>query len=251
MKPAELGRYEKGVGVASLEGEVRGRPFKIELNLDRPSERFICECHRDFGGYEGPTLLKMLTHVTDESVFFDVGAHCGYFATLMSAAIGPNGLVLAFEPDADNFASLSKNAAGILLNLAVGRTTGTAPFYKNLDNDGGNALWNPAVHPHNIETRQQNPPPQMVPMVCLNDYRALYPTIIKIDTEGAEVEVLSGAEEILAQPQLKLVIAECNLLGLHMLGSSEAELRAIMARHGFSAEDDNGAGVDNIFFTRP
>lgn len=91
----------------------------------------------------------------------------------------------------------------------------------------------------------------MKPMVRLDDFAIYRPTVIKIDTEGAEVEVLTGASTILAQPQLRLVVAELNHHGLAQMGANGQAILDIMERHGFVCETENADGVGNLFFTRP
>ncbi len=64
--------------------------------------------------------------------------------------------------------------------------------------------------------------------------------------------ILLGAEKVLANPTLRLVVCERNEGGLQMLGHSAAEVESIMARHGFTWEKRTGADqtVDNWIFVR-
>lgn len=41
-------------------------------------------------------------------VVYDVGAHVGFYTLLFSRAVGPDGMVYAFEPFPDNFLFLKK-----------------------------------------------------------------------------------------------------------------------------------------------
>ena len=245
-KTLSLGRYATGKGEGIIEGKVNDNPFRMTFNLDRPSERYIYQCCEAFGAYEPEAVQRMISTLQPGDACFDVGAHCGYFSVIAKATVGQTGKVVSFEPDADNFKALQRNCQTILLNSVVGARQGHTLFYKNLDNDGGNSLWNPSLHPYNVETKDSG---YTARMVRLDAFAHLHPTVIKIDTEGAEVEVLKGATETLRGPKLKLVIAELNAFGLLQMGSSEAELRAIMAAAGFTA-DASKPGVDNLYFTK-
>lgn len=249
-----LGRYDSTLGTASIESDLGdGRMFRMELDLRQPSQRYIYECHTIAGFYEPETVAIIREHLKPGDVFFDVGAHVGYFSRL---ALDLGALVVACEPSPENLIYLRRNIPHeSVFPGAIGAKADTGIFYKNCDNDGGNALWPPGLHPWNMETREANSPCAKVNITPLDQFTHLgflpTPTIIKIDTEGAECEVLKGAEAILAQPQLKLVICELNHFGLAQMGGSEAEMRAIMARHGFSAPVVNAEkDVANLFFTR-
>lgn len=256
-----LGRYDSTLGTASIESDLGdGRMFRMELDLRQPSQRYIYECHTIAGFYEPETVAIIREHLKAGDVFFDVGAHVGYFSVL-AAALGAR--VLAFEANLSNYEYLVRNCGDAMrfkgvfpTNVALGAEHREVQFYENLDNDGGHALWSPERHPHNVKTREAREALELSETVWLwrlDDTSAKFekPTIIKIDTEGAECEVLKGAETILAQPQLKLVICELNHFGLAQMGGSEAEMRAIMARHGFTAPVVNAEkDVANLFFTR-
>ncbi len=75
--------------------------------------------------------------------------------------------------------------------------------------------------------------------VMLDSYADYKPSVIKCDTEGAEMNVLLGASEILKQPQLRAVILEKNEFGLKQMGHTPAEVEAVMLAAGFENITDN------------
>ena len=87
--------------------------------------------------------------------------------------------------------------------------------------------------------------------VCLNCFSTARPNVIKIDTEGAESEVIAGATEVLKQPQLRTVICELNHFGLSQMHSSEGYLRDQLKLFGFTADTPEAyGGVGNLIFRR-
>src|SRR5205085_1712242 len=63
------------------------------------------------GRWEGLLSRTILACLRPGDFAIDVGANIGYDTLLMSSAVGPDGLVLAFEPEPCNLALLLKNVA--------------------------------------------------------------------------------------------------------------------------------------------
>lgn len=134
---------------------------------------------------------------------FDIGANLGLTALIASARTGQQGRVVAFEPSPPNVAilqfHLKKNGAANARVEAscVGSTTGTTEF--SLVDDGihsSNSMTfsRKAEVPYLESSLQQ----VTVPVTTVDAYCAasgLTPQVIKIDVEGAELEVLLGAFE--------------------------------------------------------
>lgn len=146
--------------------------------------RLIC------GTYEQAQSRLFDQHVTADSTVFDLGANVGYY-TLLAAKLAHRGHVVAFEPEPRNVAFLRSNiAANRCLNvsiheLAVAATTGVAKF-KFGSGSGTGALATEGTLAVNT--------------VKLDEFVAassLQPTHLKIDVEGAEIDVLRGGMETL------------------------------------------------------
>lgn len=129
-------------------------------------------------------------------VVFDCGAHHGYASILFSRWVGEGGTVYAFEPAPSNVAVIEKNVQLNALNnvkielSALGAKAGTALLSKE-----SNAQIRPGSG--GID----------VPVVPIDDYEHLNPTVLKIDVEGFELEVMRGARQVLARmPRLAIEI---------------------------------------------
>jgi FkbM family methyltransferase len=224
---------------------IPGTSIQMTLDESQMTQKAIYDCLRAGRYYEPATSEALRNLLKPGGTFIDVGAHVGYFSLLASSIVGPKGIVWAFEPESKNYAILesntgfNKNVRFQVRNWAIGDRSEVVKLLINADNDGGHSLWDPASHDFNALTRKQATREQNVWMDTL-DYLFISGVrittndiIIKIDTEGNELNVLKGARNLLASGRVKAVIAEVNAFGLAQLGGSEAEMRATMAGHGF------------------
>lgn len=131
--------------------------------------------------------------------FVDCGANIGYYTLLGAAAIGPSGHVCAFEPVPDNYALLAKNiednGLGAIVTayaVALGNVVGEVDITLDRGNFGAHSLHAANVlEPQGVVT---------VPVRRLDDLLGQRRVdVIKIDTQGAESEILAGAAHILSR----------------------------------------------------
>ncbi len=234
----------------TYEGVISGNPFSMVFDTNRPTQRYILEILLSGLLYEDESTRAIAGELHAGDVFFDVGANCGWFSCI-ALACGAN--VVAFEPDEQNCEALRDNAhRAEIIQAAVTDESGDAMLFVNLDNDGGHSLWPCGRHPHNIATQAAKDPKRPVRAVCLDDV-GVCPHVIKIDTEGAECNVLMGAQRILANKTLRMVVCERHAMGLALMRHSPEEVEGIMRRHGFRWEDPVVApgNVGNWIFRRP
>lgn len=151
------------------------------------------------GSYEPDQSSLIAKQLRPGSVMFDVGAAVGYYTLLASPLVGPEGRVVSFEPDAKNAAYLRKHVAiNRLKNVevhqtAIGDRNGQAKFTCGTGTGTGRLADSGAA---------------TVELCKLDDFvrHSAKPTHIKIDVEGAELQVLEGARNTLttARPTLFL-----------------------------------------------
>jgi FkbM family methyltransferase len=152
-----------------------------------------------WGSYEPEQTAAFQRIIRPGDVIYDVGAHYGYYTLLSSALAGPPGKVLAFEPSPANIAKLQRHLDlnqcrnVTVLDLALSDHEGTARF----DNQAGSGTGH--LSPEGgIEVK----------LTTLDALASRFPApkVLKIDCEGAEVEVLKGGEKTIrsARPSLFL-----------------------------------------------
>jgi FkbM family methyltransferase len=136
-----------------------------------------------------------------DDLFLDVGANIGSY-TILAASVC-KARVIAFEPDPDTATVLRRNIAVNRLNVlahvqesALGGVRGQIAFTVGLDT-------------MNRVARPDDESEQVVPIRRLDDIPdAAAPTLIKLDVEGFEEQVLSGASRVLGSPSLLAVQSE-------------------------------------------
>jgi FkbM family methyltransferase len=141
------------------------------------------------GSYEPDQTRLFQQHIPSGATVFDVGAHVGYYTVLSAVLTGPRGRVCAFEPNPANHAFLQRHVALNRLdnvaieNAAVSDRNGTAAFSFGTGSGTG---------------RLNNSGTLQVRTLRLDDFCAdhdLRPGFMKIDVEGAELDVLRGAAD--------------------------------------------------------
>lgn len=153
-----------------------------------------------YGDFEEHERAALLGRAHRGTTAIDVGANIGLYALELSRAVGGDGTVIAIEPWPDNVRRLEEAiASNAIANIrvlpcAVGKAPGVAemhggrdPAYVTSLPASGEAAYSDVRH---------------VPQRTLDDVwsGAGRPdvSVIKIDVEGAELGVLSGARELLA-----------------------------------------------------
>lgn len=131
--------------------------------------------------------------------FYDIGANVGFLAVLAAKLVGPTGMVVAWDPVAANGQAVEHNFrlnqfAHLRLRVAaVSAVAGTAEFQLSAESTWG-SLVNSGKEVNHAAGRIT------VPLETLDDLRDVpLPDVIKIDVEGAEADVLRGAQRLLRE----------------------------------------------------
>lgn len=190
------------------------------------------------GLYEPKTILAARQALRPDKtlVYLDVGANVG----LMALQIVSHNLSIKahlFEPDPKVFQALSKNIAANkfdqfkLNNLAVSDRSDTRlRFSQSLQpsESGWGRLQN-----HN----NSKDPSIEVNCQSLDDYLSLHSILkvdlLKIDVEGAEMQVLKSAHSSLKEKKIKSIICEINEQALAAFGNSGRDIKDFLADLGF------------------
>lgn len=155
-------------------------------------------------GFDQSLLQLARTHVREDSVVWDVGANVGVFA-FAAAGLAPRGAVIAVEPDIW-LAGLLRRSVGNqesgvtpvrVIPCAVSATVGVAEFVIAMRGRASNYLAEAGGWSQSGGARER----VYVPTLTLDTLLASQPrpSFVKIDTEGAEVMALRGAERLLTE----------------------------------------------------
>jgi FkbM family methyltransferase len=178
-------------------------------------------------------------------VAIDVGAHIGFFTMLMASAVGPEGRVYAFEPldaNADLVErSIAENGFGGRVRLqraAAGGAEGTATLTFPVEtlNSGGAYLLRGGTAPLAGNLTKD------VPLVAIDRLDIRRPVrLIKMDVEGAEPQVVRGAERVLREDR-PIILSEVHPIQLaRASGVTAAQFLAQVEALGYRAQTLDGA----------
>jgi FkbM family methyltransferase len=181
--------------------------------------------------FERLTRRLLLDALPAGGVLIDVGAHVGIVTLQAARHVGAAGHVHAVEPTPSNGEALLGNVelnglANVTLHAcAAGREAGSAILHQM-----GLTYLNSLVgaNPYGREDEAVE-----VPVRSLDDLVTGRVDAIKIDVEGAELEVLAGAERILTEnPHLTLCV-EWNPMWMRAAGRQPLELLDALSERGF------------------
>ncbi len=184
------------------------------------------------------------------ALVFDLGANIGLVSYALANAVGQEGQVIAFEPDPQNFEYLSRNMArhGLrqvqLVNEAIAPHSGELAFFAEGTITSGLAS---ARHESLMPTAVGAV--TLCNAVTLRDAVERYgaPAWIKMDIEGAEIDVLRGSLDLLARHRPFLVIDTSHFVDGEM---TSRRIEQLLRSIGYSAETASPGGFP-ITWGRP
>ena len=203
------------------------RRMKLALS---PDDIVPCPEHLYlFESYE-PEVMRVIDHMVRPNDFVvDAGAGIGFFSVLLGRKVGPEGLVLAFEPEEESFGHLYRNVhlCAELNNVAC---FPQALWYKDEELKlysvgllGYTSVFELYPNAERIGTTEG----RSLDSLLIADQ----PNFIKIDCEGAELEILQGASRVLERGVDALVI-ELNFTIMKDSGR-DRQIRALLGDFGY------------------
>jgi len=208
-------------------------------------ERFLCKMPKiylAFLGFRGPYNCEKAAYlklIRPGFVLVEVGANEGYFTRLFGKLVGINGRVVAFEP-------ITKTRERLIDNVSNIESVKVLP-YAISDKAGDFSMFIPGPIHGQASLRKHSDPEwgkegvtytenvQCSPLSQLDDIKCLGKIdFMKVDVEGAELEVLKGAQDILEKehPILHLEIEE---RWMKSFGYGAAEIESFLRGIGYNA----------------
>lgn len=166
-------------------------------------------------------------------VIWDVGANIGYYTKRFAETVGPDGHVVAFEPfpaTAERLrAHMQDTPNHSLQMLALGAEDGEVTMQAGGDDLGATSRII-AGSGHGVAIRIATGDG----LLGRNEVPA--PTVLKIDTEGFELDVLRGTAGLLARPGVRAVFVEVHfgLLAKRGQPKAPAEIERLLKSAGFT-----------------
>jgi len=181
-----------------------------------------------------PTKVKQIkAHVEEGKVFYDLGAHVGYFSLLAAALVKGSGRVISFEPNPENIRYLERHVSMNdysnvkIVEAAISDVNGVARFNSekesskcNLSTDGDIQVVTRTIDAL-VETGEIPPP----------DY-------MKIDVEGSEFKALNGAHGTLEKYRPTMFVSTHGVQLKH-------ECVELLHSLGYRVEPEKGTCLDD------
>jgi FkbM family methyltransferase len=174
---------------------------------------------------EPDEMLFMLHYLTSSDVFFDIGANAGSYSLL---ALGINKCdVYSFEPVLATRQRLIENfelngfSTNLVQDCALGAQSGEGRMTQSLDATN-----------HVLQSTESGLS-DFVRVETLDSYSNVEGvTLLKIDVEGYEMEILRGASSFLKKESLKALIVETNG-STENYGSSDSAIESFLKNLNF------------------
>jgi FkbM family methyltransferase len=216
-----LRRYSKAV-VGDL---------KVYLNLSDPRSLVVPgEIKSD------PDLAVLSDFLGRGDTFVDVGANHGSFSIVASQCVGPDGLIVAVEPQpilaalVERSLAENKTTAFEVHRFACSDEEGTQTFFVPKATSGSAGIFREHSAVSAFDALN-------VPLKCFDTavhWRAFRGRVlVKLDVEGSEIRFLKGAREFLSscQPNILLEVSPGSIAAS---GQSESNLVGTLSELGYS-----------------
>lgn len=146
------------------------------------------------GSYEYEKQKLFQENISSGNVVYDLGGHVGFYTLLASVLVGNTGKVVSFEPLPDNLKYLKKH-------LEINHISNVQVIEAAVCDRNGIAYFE--QHNSSFQGHLGSQGTLEVKTVCLDELifqeDLPVPQCLKIDVEGAELQVLRGAMELLSE----------------------------------------------------
>jgi FkbM family methyltransferase len=234
-------RWLKNGGPRTGRARVNGAVFDLELSDYIQAQAFLtgrCE----------PALVNYLArNLAPGDVCFDVGAHIGLVAIPVAKKC-PGARVVAFEPHPGSAERITANTAlnpGVEVEL-VAAAAGEEPGSAFLETGGPGTDW------HHLGGGQEGDAEGVeVPVTTIDDVCAERGieriSILKMDVEGYEPQALAGAERMLSEGRIDMIVLELVDYVLVRSETTPSELEEQVTALGYTrAEPIPMAGLNRL-----
>ena len=194
------------------------------LRFKMPEHNFEFYCRNNKDDFNIITIHEkdIIDHFIpkERDIVVDIGAHIGLYTIMASKHVGPNGKIVAIEANPDNFEMLNRN---VKLNQLTNITNLNCAVYSQetriklyLAGEGSNRTkYNTLIAERANEGKEKFVEVNADTLDHLMQLQGISEVNwIKIDVEGAELEVLKGAVNIISRSKdISLLIEIHNLAG--------------------------------------
>ena len=191
-----------------------------------------------FRVFERDEISFFSSHFSRDMTLIDVGANVGLYTGIALSTKGFQGKILAIEPHGESRYFLQKTIERnrvtkqqsdiVACDLAASDCTGTLELHKNSQNKGDNR-----IYPHPLLDEQEVVATDTLDNICQrHGVESVH--FLKVDVQGAEAKVISGASNILKRSADCILMTEFWPYGLSLSGSDAMGYLETLSRLGFT-----------------
>ena len=209
-----FGDREGFVQLSTVAGPARGLRFRLDL-LNRGESSYF------FGTYERPAIEQILRVCQLGWTVWDCGTYLGFYTNIFARAVGPQGHVVAIEPDPNNLrrtkehVQMNKFSNVEFMEAAIGGSTGEVEFaFCNNTNSHLPGTYvgasNSAYVSELVGDSQRDAQIGKIHSTTMDDLyisgKVPVPSLIKLDIEGAELHALKVCHRLVADHKPIIVL---------------------------------------------
>lgn len=210
-----------------------GKDITIKLYNDSILSKFI------YDGFEADEINFLNSFLNEGDSFVDIGANVGLFSLYAAKKVGPKGTVISFEPSQITYNRLLENIQ--LNNLTnvkafkLGLSDKEAILELNISENGFEA-WNTFVQSKDSKFSRK----EQVQVTSFDDFLKANAvdidkiTLIKLDVEGFEINVLKGATKLLSRENAPVFMVEYTDGNAIAAGHCCHEIYKFMNEYGYT-----------------
>jgi FkbM family methyltransferase len=189
------------------------------------------------GYYEAAESAYLASSIASGNMVFDIGAQAGYHTLLASQLVGPRGQVFAFEP-------APMNASNLRQHIGLNKRRNITVIEAAVSDHDGIVRFDTGRNPVSGHLSEKGALPVRSLSLDREIERGMLPEpdFMKIDVEGAEVEVLAGGREVLKRRHPTLIIETHQWMPDH--ASCHRDCCQLLEALGYDLSPDNSNDLD-------
>ena len=213
--------------------KLRGYPLRIEYDRGSYLGRFL----EYRGMYEEALIGTMARLLVPGHCVVDVGANIGLHTIVAAHRVGPDGIVLALEPQRRIHERLLSNLAlngfgnVVVRRVAASTREGELVLHQpSAANDGQATL---ALAPGEHSAADESVPVRALDRILQEAIPGRNPNLMKLDVEGAELDVLRSAPMLFSAHPPENLFIECIERHLNRFDATSGMLIEWLVRAGY------------------